>query len=335
MTGGGVQLLIDGRTAIAAVLIGLENNIKSEKVCYLPEYTCDTVILPFVKYNYKIYFYKIDRSLHIDEDSFESGLYRYKPDVILLHSYYGCDFQEKIYEEIGNFKKTYKTIVIEDLTQSIFLFSKAIQRADFAVCSLRKWFAIPDGGILIDTSKIFEETEDLKVCSYPEREEYTQTKLMAQRLKRLYLCGENIDKKQYLELNSKAESMLYDFKGVYGMSDYSKNYLCNLDFSEFKHTRKKNADLLCDELTKLGVQVLVHDRDAIPLYIPIFVENRNKIQEKLRQKEIYAPILWPVPEHVSKVMSKDAKYIYDHLLAVPCDQRYDEKDMSRVIDAFD
>ena len=56
---------------------------------------------------------------------------------------------------------------------------------------------------------------------------------------------------------------------------------------------------------------------------------------RLQQRHYILPYTlwtgWPV-EDERVLIDEDVKYIYDHLLAIPCDQRYDEKDMQRAID---
>ena len=67
-----------------------------------------------------------------------------------------------------------------------------------------------------------------------------------------------------------------------------------------------------------------------PLYFPIYVKDRPGIQKQLAQKHIYAPVLWPVNTR-EILIDETIEYLFDHLLAIPCDQRYDEKDMEKII----
>ena len=68
-----------------------------------------------------------------------------------------------------------------------------------------------------------------------------------------------------------------------------------------------------------------------PLYFTIYVQDRSTLQRQLAQNAIYAPVIWPVKDN-RVLINEEVKYIYDHLLAIPCDQRYDVNDMQRAVD---
>ena len=42
-------------------------------------------------------------------------------------------------------------------------------------------------------------------------------------------------------------------------------------------------------------------------------------------------MIWPV-EKDRVLINDEVKFIYEHVLAIPCDQRYDEDDMQRVVE---
>ena len=69
---------------------------------------------------------------------------------------------------------------------------------------------------------------------------------------------------------------------------------------------------------------------SAPLYFTIYVQNRAELQRDLIAAHIYAPVIWPLV--VEDVLINDTiKYIYDHILAIPVDQRYDEMDMEKIV----
>ena len=63
----------------------------------------------------------------------------------------------------------------------------------------------------------------------------------------------------------------------------------------------------------------------------IYVQDRKALQSELIKDAIYAPIIWPV-EDEAVLINDEVKYMYEHLLAIPCDQRYDVVDMQRIIE---
>lgn len=70
--------------------------------------------------------------------------------------------------------------------------------------------------------------------------------------------------------------------------------------------------------------------NEVPLYCPILCEEREKVQSVLALNNIYAPVIWHKAE-CSPVVDEDADYVYDHILCIPVDQRYDSDDMERIV----
>ena len=65
----------------------------------------------------------------------------------------------------------------------------------------------------------------------------------------------------------------------------------------------------------------------------IYVNDRSDLQRDLAERHIYAPVIWPVV--YDEVLINDTiKYIYDHILAIPIDQRYDEHDMGTIVEVI-
>ena len=99
--------------------------------------------------------------------------------------------------------------------------------------------------------------------------------------------------------------------------------------------RNQNARYLLSEFEKMNVvKSPIQVTKENPLYIPIFVENRTDVQTYLRGHNIFAPVLWPIPKEVEQDINKDVSYIYEHLLAIPCDQRYSLDDMRKIVESF-
>ena len=60
-----------------------------------------------------------------------------------------------------------------------------------------------------------------------------------------------------------------------------------------------------------------------PTFFPMLVDKRDELREYLKTKEIYLPVHWPKPEGVENP-------IYDRIISIPVDSRYDKEDMERV-----
>jgi len=62
------------------------------------------------------------------------------------------------------------------------------------------------------------------------------------------------------------------------------------------------------------------------------VQNRDRLRQILFDQEIYPPVHWPIQDVVSE------KFIESHrlsaeIMTLPCDQRYDIRDMERMAEA--
>ena len=69
------------------------------------------------------------------------------------------------------------------------------------------------------------------------------------------------------------------------------------------------------------------------LYLPILLEDRDRVQRAMAEEKIYCPVIWPEPEAAAGVCPV-SHAVTKHMLALPCDQRYGEPDMDFFADAL-
>lgn len=59
---------------------------------------------------------------------------------------------------------------------------------------------------------------------------------------------------------------------------------------------------------------------------PLYIENGDKIRQKLRLLKIYIPVLWP--NVLNDCKENQCEYrMAKNILPLPCDQRYKEEEM--------
>ena len=112
--------------------------------------------------------------------------------------------------------------------------------------------------------------------------------------------------------------------------------LSGIKEEECKKKRNDNYRILCEGLqNKKGLTPVFQtpDPDAAPLYFPVYMEEREKLQEYLCKQDIYVPVLWPVGKENEEYLSEDEKYIFSHIAAIPLDQRYGRNEMHRIVAA--
>lgn len=315
-----------GRGATSLVLDHIE---PISKKALLPIYTCGSVIKPFLQKGYTVEFFDIEADLTISWSKLERSITYHNPGVVLLHSYFGFDSFSEIRQHIPVLREQ-GIVIIEDITHSLFS-GFANLEADYFVASLRKWIAIPDGGIAFSayspltppTMSTQDKVVELNLQAFREKLNYTKS-----------LDAES--KEKYRNLFDCAELTLNEDIRFYQMSNTSKQIIQNTDFNLLKKARKENYQYLLNELKEIEFFKPVFSslpQDVVPLFFPVFVEiDRTELRSYLSSKEIYMPIHWGIPKHFSGRLTENAELIYENILSIPIDQRYELKDMKRIID---
>lgn len=327
-------MVSSGRDALSMAIRQIRREHGCERLrCLLPMYTCDTVIAPFEQYGAEWTFYPADTKMQPDPVLFQKRLEADRPAVVVVHAHYGVDTLACVRPFLKAFQSQ-GGIVIEDITQNIFM--PLDYQADYYVLSLRKWLGIPDGGMILSKCR-------LAATPAAERTDFTEQKWQALTDKYCYLKqaesgtpGMFAEKKQaFLFQHREAERLLEQDTGVYRMSQRSWQIIRQTDFEWIRQSRAENAACLSDILSGCPGVVcpLSYDENAAPLYFPVYVQNQAQVQQYLCERDIYAPVLWPVPSQIGG-MPECTQYIYHHMLALPCDQRYGSAEMARVADCL-
>lgn len=318
--------LSTGRGAESLVLDTIsERNPNIEKVALVPPFICYTVIEPFLKQGYKVISYPIDGALNVNMDKLRRTLIATESQVVLVHRYFGFETLKGFEEIIDEFSS--KGIVfIEDRTQCLYSSFGGLP-VDYIIGSLRKWAGLPDGGFAICKTGIFKN----KPVDYDRELEHL--KLEASYAKYEYL-HKNIGEKQYfLDLFRKAEQQLNSQVSHFRISPASVAIQQNINLSILKRKRRDNYKRLYEGLKDSdALQILMPEltEAEVPLYFVICPKERDELQNYLRLHDIYAPIVWPKAKGCPKICD-EAQKIYDSILCLPVDQRYDEDDMDRIL----
>ena len=303
-----------------------ESMKESNKTVLIPAFTCQTVITPFEVSGWNCVYYSIQKNLRIDSNYLSELAGRLHPAIVVAHPYFGMELNEEEVSTLRSISEQGAKILL-DLTQCIF---SAIRYpfVSFTTGSYRKWFPIPDGGFL-------ECNDSTYSIAQPETEhhEFTERMTEAMYLRGQYFCnGEQRTKSISIWLNKYANKVACCNKVPHKMSQMAYNLLHNEDKDQNQKCRFENYTYLFHNIYESkriskACQNL-NEVTTAPLYFTIYVDDRQALQRKLAQQSIYAPVIWPV-EDEQVLINDDTRYIYEHLLAIPCDQRYDETDMRR------
>lgn len=319
------KYLKSGRNAIKALCRYLSDY---KKKVMLPVYTCETVILPFIEEGWEVCYYPLNRDLTINESLFIQKFDVEIPSVILLHSYFGFNTIES--ETPIEYCKNRGAIIVEDMTQSLFS-EHHIQCADYYVASFRKFLAIPNGGVIISKKKL----RDIKI--EPSDNRIDEIALNAFDLKADYFKGETEEKKvAFREKYQLLADLIVLNAEIQRISMVSEKIIFSCDKDKVNRQRQSNYKMLLKAIKKIKyiTPVLNLELDGCtPLYFPIYVEHREKLQAYLKDYRIYCPIIWRKPPQLS-VEDKETNYMYKHMLCIPIDQRYGVEEMNKIIDVL-
>lgn len=319
---GDITLTSCGRGAISLIL---GEAVVKAKTALLPSYVCNTVILPFIEQGYNCFFYKINNDLTPNLND----IMRYKDIGVFLHmGYFGFPTNSSLLPVIRHFKAE-STVIVEDITHTLFSDYERFCDNDYQVASLRKWAGVPSGGFL---------ASKMAISSQPKRNEtFAEIRKKALQKKARYMNGDNeVLKQQYLELFAQGEQYLNHCVTPFEIDSVSKALISSLDVKKLIHTRRSNFKTLSEKLSDITyIEPIFSDLpdNICPLFYPVYIKkNRNEVQQRLAEHEVYCPVHWHVSEHVKD--SEIIENIYDIILSIPCDQRYGLNDMLRITEVM-
>ncbi len=143
-------------------------------------------------------------------------------------------------------------------------------------------------------------------------------------------------KAEYLKRNRNLENALDCYQGVRRISRISAEILSRVDEEGARRRREENYHALYQHICgmKRLWAILPEKETHAPLYLPVYVKERDSLQRFLAGYGIYAPVLWPVGEENKDFLQGDGTYIFEHMLALPIDQRYDAGDMEQLAEVL-
>lgn len=324
--GGDYVWMSTGRSATRLVLQTLEErNPNHKKVALLPPFTCHTVFEPFMDFGYEIHTMPLAMDLTTSAEDILKSQALCDAGVVLVHRYYGFDTLPGFNQAVLELQER-GVVVIEDCTQCLYSDFK-VSDADYFVASIRKWCGVPDGGFAICKKGNFAHKPS------QTDEPMVEAKRIASELKYQFIFEGKGDKPTFKAKYREGETLLDNQSTYYTIGDLSAIIQADLDVANLKRKRRANYKVLLDGFQSVSGIKVVFDHlpeDVTPLYFPILVDEREPFQDLLADNDIYAPVVWPKAENCPAV-GENADMIYEKILCIPIDQRYDIDDMQRIV----
>ena len=315
------QLFRSGRDALRAFA-----RAAGKKRVLMPALCCESMILPFEQNGCEVGFYRLREDLRADTDDVRAKL---RDDTVLLYMrYFGLKpFADAFLE--GLRREGRGLLFLEDRTHDILVCRDDESfTPDGTAASLRKWAALPEGGML--------ETRLGRVPAKTDAR-YGDLRLDAMEKKSRFLeNGDPALRAAYTEMLRRAEAILDEDGEPIAMHPGYRELLNGVDFEKILAARRRNLRRLQTRLAPLIEDGTIRPMTPTPersgLYLPILVRNRDKVQKKLFSRKIYCPsAIWPEPARAAGVCPV-SHAVTGHMIAVLCDQRYTEADMDYLAD---
>ena len=261
---------------------------------WLPYYGCHTLAQVASKTGVTINYYEIDKTF------LPIITHNIKDDPILYINYYGIMTDKCI-----DVTDKYNNVIIDNAQA---LYAPPITNCD-CFYSPRKFFALPDGGIIAPGKPLAEPDFDVDI-SY-ERIEHIFRRID---------CG--AEDAYQISINNR--NALSNSK-IKKMSKLTKTMFAQIDVQSAAIKRKENWMLLHQELSPYNKLQLSLTETEIPLFYPFLFES-TILRNKLNSHKIFTPTYWPGMEKLTPPKSFDM-YLYSYMHPLTIDQRYSVQDM--------
>lgn len=318
--------LDSGRSCIKVIC-----QLFKDREVLVPSFSCISVINGFVN-GVKPVFYKINDDFTIDLDDLESKITA-NTGGIYITNYFGHLLTDEAAAKILELKEKYGLTVIEDNTQSVF--SGGLKVGDYALSSIRKWFPVPDGGVIYSKKplSVFDIkgfVKDSKQCD----------KLYPQTLKSMVIKGlVEYPVAKIADLFAVVEHELDEYADngeIFLMCDFTRFvYTCNNVPSMIK-TRQENEKYLRTLIHSPYLrQAIPHlEEGECPFNMPMYCTCRDEMWQYLVDNfDIYPSVLWRthIYDQVNKIGS--TARMGKEIISFPVDQRYTKEDMEKMAEA--
>jgi hypothetical protein len=269
------------------------------KKVYIPFYTCEAMLVPIHKLNVNYEFYSIDNELN---PIFNKKLG--DSEAFIYTNYFGLKqgSVESLAEKVG------RNLIIDNAQA---FFAKPVKDID-TFYSARKFIGVADGAYLFTCKKLENNFDrDASVGR------------MSHLLKRIDKSSEEA----YPDFK-KNENDLGD-DPIKHMSRLTDAILASVDYKYVKSKRINNFKFLEDKLGSDNMLSLSCSCKDIPMVYPFYTEDKD-MRERLIKNRIYTAIYWTnVFEWCNE--NRFENRLARCLIPLPIDQRYDERDMTRIV----
>lgn len=266
----------------------------SIKKIHIPYYTCHVVTDAIAQEKCKIIQYNLDKDLMPCQDFS-------KDDFIIYNNYFGVMGQN-----ISSLSALYPNLIVDN-AQAFF----SMPECRAAVYSPRKFFGLPDGGIL--------RGRDIPILNFEQGQSIEATSHLLKRLE----FGAESGYEDFVTNDSKLDNYPVQY-----MARLTKYLMGNINYDLTRIKRLENFNFLNNHLGT-GFPIAMTTED-VPLIFPYLIENGSEVRERLISKKIFCAKYWP--DVIKWCGPKTFEYyLTNNIVPLPIDQRYGLIEMERII----
>ena len=264
------------------------------KKIHIPVFTCSAVEEAINKEHCRIIKYNIDENFFPFQNIPQN-------DFLIYNNYFGLTTKK-----VKQLSKIFPNLIVDN-AQAFF----ANQYGRASIYSLRKFFGVPDGGII--------RGEDIPELPIDKSVSYN---VMTHLLVRKDLGAQA----GYPFFIKDEESI--DIFPVKSISKLTRSLLGNIDYSKVIRKRLENYKYLSDKLCSI-FHINKNEKD-VPLVYPYFVNNGDEIRKKLISCNIFCARYWPNVLQDKSVTPFEMN-MAKNIISLPVDQRYGKEEMDYLL----
>jgi hypothetical protein len=278
-----------GRACMAAILEQVQPHI-----VYVPFYTCDALIAPITQAGIKVRFYHLDRQLRpLHVRAAKPG------ELFVVVNYFGLQTAM-----VGRFANQFGKRLIADCSQAFF---EKPRPGQWAFCSARKFFGVPDGAYLYSAEPMNIDVQRNRASDI----RHLVNRLVGQQqtgYRQVRLFEQKIDCR------------------IRRMSTLSERLLSAIDYADARRRRRENYFFMHRQLAKYNRFNAKLPKDATPFCYPLLLD-RSIDRRLLARHRLYVPTLWEDVFRRPAVGFEWERKFAIQLLPLPIDHRYRLKHM--------
>lgn len=270
---------------------------------WMPYYMCRTMFDSLRQADVDVTFYRIDEGFRLAENIRPAD-----GEWLVYVNYFGLRTRYA-YSLLDRFDPS---CIVIDASQALF---SPPFHCLASIYSPRKFLGVPDGGWLISSLSL-EEPAVVDDGSYERA---------LPLLKRAAFSPEEA----YAGHHSAEQTLFH--QGPRRMSALTRRILSSIDYDSVRRARNRNFAYLHARLGRHNLlQIDPVEADG-PMCYPLLMESAG-LRECLIRKKIYVPTYWnDVLKHAEHALYET--FLARNLVPLPCDQRYGESEMERIVEA--